>query len=154
MTIQASQGNAHSSAVEQVKFLKRGFFQRVWGKCATSEPRDPNCWNHSSGQIFIDLSRAPELAKPSGAVRLEGKSLPFRVLIVRSEGNDFRAFVNSCTHGGRRLDPVPETTTVQCCSVGKSTFDSEGKVVYGPAKQVLKRLTVEVEPEKLIISLV
>lgn len=136
-----------------VKFLKRRLFQRALGRCATPEPSDPNCWELVDDQLRIDLKRAPELSTSGGAVRLEGRSLPFRVLIVLSEPGEFRAYVNSCTHGARRLDPVPGTDTVQCCSVGKATFNANGEVIYGPGKSDLKRLALEMEKDRLVVSL-
>lgn len=155
MAMQSSQGDAPTaSAPGQVKFLKRGLFQRLRGKCATSEPYDPDAWTYSSGRILLDLNRTPELWKLGGAIRLEGKGLPHRVLIVRSQENEFHAFLNSCTHFGRRLDPVPDTDTVQCCSMGKSTFDLAGRKIFGPAKQALVRFAIETESAKLVISLV
>lgn len=144
---------ATAFAQDKVRFLERGFFQRLRGECATREPKDNNCWSYSNGRVTIETGRAPELSKPGGAIRLEGKGIPSRVLVVRGDDNHFHAFPNLCTHMGRRLDPVPDTHTVQCCSVGKSTYDYAGHVLYGPAKQPLKRFAVEAENEKLIVSL-
>jgi nitrite reductase/ring-hydroxylating ferredoxin subunit len=152
MNTSASQSGAPAGQVT-VKFLKRRLFQRAFGRCATPEPSDRNCWELVNDQLRIDLKRAPELSTPGGAVRLEGRSLPFRVLIVFSEPGEFRACVNSCTHGGRRLDPVPGTETVQCCSVGKTTFNAKGEVIYGPGKSDLKRLPLEMENDRLVVSL-
>lgn len=140
-------------AQDTVKFLERGFLQRLRGECATQEPKDSNCWTYAGSQVTIEISRAPELSKAGGAIRLEGKGIPNRVLVVHGDDNQFHAFANACTHAGRRLDPVPDTRTVQCCSVGKSTFDYAGKVLYGPAKQPLKHFAVAVENERLVVSL-
>jgi len=106
-----------------IKFLDRSFFQRIFGTPATSKPLDPQCWSFSEGKILIDLNRASELKKVGGALRLEGGGLPIRVLVIRGNDGKFHAFHNRCTHiGHRRVDPVPGTGTVQCCSVGKSTY--------------------------------
>jgi nitrite reductase/ring-hydroxylating ferredoxin subunit len=140
-------------ARQQQKFLKRSFFQRIRGACATGEPADPNCWSYANDQVVVELSRAPELFEPDGAIRLEGRGLPKRILLVHGGDNQFHAFANECTHGRRRLDPVPGADTVQCCSVGKSTFDYDGRVLYGPAKEPLKEFELEVEPGKLTVSL-
>ena len=117
-----------------IKFLKRNVFKRVLGIPATSKPEDPDCWNYADGKLTVDLKKAPELETPGGAIRLEGRNLPERILVVFGDDETFRVFRNRCTHvGHRRLDPVPETGTVQCCSVNKSTYDFEGTKVYGPA---------------------
>ena len=106
-----------------IKFLKRNFFLRIFGICATREPSDTECWRFADNVITVELSRAPELAEPGGAIRLEGKNLPERILVVHGEDGEYHAFLNKCVHGKRRLDPVPGTYTVQCCSVGKSNWE-------------------------------
>lgn len=98
-----------------IKFLNRGFFQRIFGLPATPKPIDPHCWSFSDGRIMIDLKRATELKKPGSALRLEGDGLLMRVLVIRGDDGKFHAFHNRCTHiGHRRLDPVPGTGAVQC----------------------------------------
>ena len=115
--------------------LKRGIFQRLFGICATPKPADEGCWTYCDGRVVIDLERTPELSEPLGALRLEKGGLPHRVLVVHGQDGTFHAFENRCRHVGRRLDPVPETDTVQCCSVSKSTYDYTGNVVSGPVKK-------------------
>lgn len=137
-----------------IKFLNRSFFQRIFGTPATSKPLDPQCWSFSDGKILIDLKLATELKKPGGALRLEGGELPRRVLVIRGDDGKFHAFHNRCTHiGHRRLDPVPGTATVQCCSVGKSTYTYDGKKVYGPPTGAIKTFKVDAQGDRLTVSL-
>ena len=84
---------------------------------------------------------------------MEGKNLPERVLIVHGDDDKFYAIRNRCQHMGRRLDPVPGTSTVQCCSVSKTTYAYDGKVLYGPAKEPVKTFELQVNNGKLIITL-
>jgi len=136
-----------------VKTLKRGIFQRIFGICATKPPADDGCWSVSGGKIAIDLDRAAELSGTGGAIRLEGKALPEKVLVVHGDDGAYHAFHNKCQHMGRRLDPVPEAGTVQCCSVNKTTYEYDGKPVFGPAKGPLKTYPVAVEENRLIVTL-
>ena len=137
-----------------IKFLKRSFFQRLLGVSATAKPETDDCWIYADGKLTIDLGKAVELKSPGGAIRLEGKNLPERVLIVYGEDGEYRAFHNRCTHlGHRRLDPVPGTDTVQCCSINKSTYDSGGNKIFGPAPHRIKRFPVENHQEELIIKI-
>jgi nitrite reductase/ring-hydroxylating ferredoxin subunit len=137
-----------------IKFLNRNIFQRIFGLPATSKPLDPQCWTFSDGKIMIDFKRAPELEKVGGALRLEGDGLPRRVLVVNADDGKFYAFHNRCTHiGHRRLDPVPGTGTVQCCSVNKSTYTYDGSKIYGPPTGPIKTFKVEVAGERLIVFL-
>jgi nitrite reductase/ring-hydroxylating ferredoxin subunit len=137
-----------------IKFLNRNFFQRIFGVPATSKPLDSQCWRFDGGMILIDLKRATELKMPGGALRLDNGGLPLRVMVIRGDDGKFHAFHNRCTHiGHRRLDPVPGTGTVQCCSVGKSTYTYDGKKIYGPPTGPIKTFKVEVEGDRLIVFL-
>lgn len=131
-----------------------GIFRRLLGICQTRPPADAGCWAVADGRIEILLDRAPELSRPGGAIRLEGPSLPQRVLVLHGEDGRFHAFPNRCTHlGHRRLDPLAGQTKIRCCSVGRSVFDYEGRNVSGPAPRPLEPLPVQVEGGKLVISL-
>jgi nitrite reductase/ring-hydroxylating ferredoxin subunit len=130
-----------------------GFLKRVLGICRTKPPADPGCWTPGDGKIEVDLARATELGAPGGAMRLEGSGLPARVLVLKAEDGAFHAFVNKCSHAGRRLDPLPGEALVECCSVGKSRYDYAGERVSGSAKKAIKPLWVEAQEGKLVISL-
>ena len=137
-----------------IKFLKRNFFQRLLGISATAKPEIADCWTYANGKLTIDLSKTSELKAPGGAVRFEGNNLPLRILVVCGEDGEYLAYHNRCTHiGHRRLDPVPGTGTVQCCSVNKSTYDTDGNNIFGPAPQPITRYTVEKAQDKLIVSI-
>ena len=104
------------------------------------------------GKLTIDLSEASELKTPDVAIRFEGKNLPKRVLVVCGEDGEYRAFHNRCAHlGHRRLNPIPGTDTVQCCSVNKSTYDSSGNKIFGPTPHPITRYPVEKVQEKLMV---
>ena len=146
--------NQRRGETMEIKFLERSFFQRLLGKPATPEPKNPNCWRYSDGKLSIDLKNAPELGKPGGALRFEGGDLPMRVLVFLGQDGKYRAFRNRCTHmGHRRLDPVPGTNTVQCCSINKSTYDYEGKKVYGPAPEPIMNYSTTLEGDRLIVAI-
>ncbi|MFO7971628.1 MAG: Rieske 2Fe-2S domain-containing protein [Desulfobacterales bacterium] len=91
----------------------------------------------------IDLSKVPELNEKDVAIRLEGKGLPNRLLVVHGSDDKFHVFENKCTHFGRRLDPLPGQSLIECCSVGKSSFDYTGDNVSGSAKEPIKSYPVE-----------
>ena len=134
------------------KSVKRSFIQRLLGQSATQKPGVDNCWHYEDGKLTIDLDKTPELRLPGGAIRIEEKNLPIRIIVVLSEDGEYRAYHNRCTHiGHRRLDPVPGTNTVQCCSVNKSTFDTGGEKICGPAPHPIKSYPVDRDQEKLII---
>ena len=130
-----------------------GFFKRLFGICSTRPPADAGCWSNQVNHVVIDAARAPELGSPGGAVRLEGQGLSQRILVIRGDDGKAHAFVNTCTHRGRRIDPLPGTSAVRCCSVGKATFTFDGKIVSGPAKGPLTVLAVREEAGRIIVLL-
>ena len=131
--------------VDHKKDVKRNFFQRLFGKPATKPPQDNDCWSFSDGVLLIELEKAPELSEPGGALRLEADELPNKVLVIHGDDGQYHAFKNVCTHGKRCLDPVPGGGTVQCCSVGKSTYDYNGNVLRGSAKENIVVYPVKVD---------
>ena len=133
--------------------LKRNIFQRLLGIPATRPPQDAGCWSRSGDRLTIELQRAPELDDPGGAIRLEATDLPERVLVFRGSDDAFHAICNRCTHGRRRVDLVPDDETLQCCSIGRSTFDYEGHSLAGPGRDPLTIFPVHTEDGKLIVEL-
>ncbi len=130
-----------------------GIFKRLFGICDTQVPTNEGCWRYEDGAITVDLQRVPELASNGGAIRLEGKNAPVRVLLLRGEDNELHAFKNRCTHGGRRLDPLSGEGNVQCCSVGKSTFNYSGQLQGGSAKNDITVYSVEVQDNTAVIHI-
>jgi len=140
--------------MKKIKFLNRSIFQRLFGTPATSKPQAPDCWTYADGKLTINLKKALELKKPGGALRFEGGDLPERVLVVFGADKKYRAFKNRCTHiGHRRLDPVPGTNTVQCCSVNKSTYGIDGKKIYGPAPKPITPYPTAVKGDRLVVTI-
>ncbi len=128
-------------------------FKRIFGICETKLPKDMECWKYSDGKVELELVRLSELSTPGGAIRLEGKELPEKVLLIHGSDGNFYAFQNKCTHAGRRIDPLADSANIRCCSISKMTFDYEGKAVSGPVKKSLKTFQVKNEDGKLIILL-
>ena len=126
--------------------------KRIFGICETTPPADAGCWEYADGKILLKLDRTPELAPAGGGVRLEGKGLPVRVLVVHGRDGRFHAFANRCTHMGRRIDPLPGSDRVECCSVSKSTFTYDGEPVGGAARKPLEVFAVSVSGDALTIA--
>jgi len=114
-----------------------GWIKKILGICNTPLPGDGTSWAYSDGKIEINLAQVPELSARGTAVRLEGRGLPARVLVVHGTDGGFYAFKNRCTHMGRRIDPASPSAAVRCCSISGSTYDYTGNVMSGPAKEGL-----------------
>ena len=121
-----------------------GWIKRIFGISDTPLPQDEGSWTWSeNGEVMVDLDRTLELARPGSAVRLEGRELPERILVVNDEDGNYHAYGNRCTHFGRRIDLLKDGGGLMCCSVNKSRFNFEGEVVNGPAKGPIRILPVE-----------
>ncbi len=72
-----------------------GLLERVLEISKTKSPGDLGCWKYSKGKVEIEWARAPELRKPCGAIRLEGRGLPERVLVIYGMDGQYHAFRNS-----------------------------------------------------------
>jgi nitrite reductase/ring-hydroxylating ferredoxin subunit len=127
--------------------------KRLFGICETPLPGDPQSWSVQAGTVQIDLSRTPELKTPGNGVRLEGRGLDPRLLVLHGDDGQYHAFANRCTHMGRRIDTIAGSNTIACCSVSKSTFTYDGQPVGGAAKKPLKTYALAQEGEVLTIKL-
>jgi len=135
------------------KDVKRNLFQRILGIPATALLEDKSAWSFSGNTIVVHLERVPALHERGGGIRLEDDGLPERVLVIHGNDGAYHAFRNRCGHGGRRLDPVPDDETIQCCSVGKTTCGYSGEVLSGSSKKPTHAYRVDAEPGKLTIHL-
>lgn len=129
------------------------FLKRIFGISETQLPSDNTCWEYAKHEIRLDLNRAPELDRPGSAMRLEGKGLPVRTLVVHGQDGAFHAFANRCTHMGRRIDILSGTDRMECCSVSKSTFNYNGAPMGGAARKHLRVFSVAASGKELKIAL-
>jgi nitrite reductase/ring-hydroxylating ferredoxin subunit len=127
------------------------FWKSVLGICET--PPLTRGWYVESGEAVLDLDAAPALRRPGGAARLEGTPLPDRLLVVHGTDGRFHAYVNRCTHMGRRIDPAEAGGELRCCSVSHSRFGYDGQPAAGPAKKSLTVLPVRSDGDRLRLTL-
>ena len=118
-----------------------------------AKPLIRDLWSLEGNEARVKLSEMAEPIPKGGAVYLQGQGLDKPVLLLRTEDDRYLAFANCCTHGGRKLDPVPGQSVVRCCSGGHSTFDYEGTRLSGPAKEPLTCYAVEQSDGDLVITL-
>ena len=129
-----------------------GLIKSILGICET-KPLNPDLWSVEDGKVRVKLSDAPELSQKGGAVYLKGQGLEKPILVFKGEDDQYLAFINSCPHGKRKVDPVPGEPTLRCCSVGHSKFDYEGNKLSGPGKGSLTRYQVDVSEGALVVTL-
>lgn len=127
----------------------RSIIQRIFGIPATGIAA-PGSWSFDGKSLKIDRGKIPEISSPGTGIRIEGKELPDRFLLVHGSDGEFHAFSNRCRHGGRRLDPHGDG--LRCCSVGKATYDIKGSAISGPAKKNLKKYSTKTKDNYIIIE--
>jgi nitrite reductase/ring-hydroxylating ferredoxin subunit len=129
------------------------FLKRLFGICETPLPGDPQAWSVQNGSVRIALARMPELKTSGSGVRLEGKGIDPRLLVFHGDDGQYHAIDNRCTHMGRRIDTIPDSHTIECCSVSRSKFAYDGRPVGGAAKKPVKVFPVTLDGETLTIRL-
>ena len=116
-------------------------------------PAVPCGWIFDDGMIVVDLASVPELSRGNKTARLEAKTLHECVLIIQGDDVQYYDIQNRCTHGKRRLDPVQGMQQVQCCSIGKSIYDYNSKIISRSAKNDIRTDPVIADNGKLVITL-
>ena len=103
----------------------------------------------SDGYLYLDLSRAPELAEVGGAVTVTSRNAP--AVIVINSGAGLVGLASSCTHAGC---PVGFSHGAVICPCHESAFDLTGKPTHPPATKALRRFPIDASPAQLSISLI
>jgi cytochrome b6-f complex iron-sulfur subunit len=116
-----------------------GSCSAITGTSSTPEaPIDSYTFNNNA--IMLDLDKASHLAKVGGSVKMK-VSRPnkeeLKVIVIRRSEDEYHAFTDKCTHGGRELEYIHNESKLSCVSFGSSKFNLQGKVLSGPAKDDL-----------------
>lgn len=124
---------------------------RIQGISDTPLLENKAAWTYTEPTLTLELDQIPELAQPGHGIRLEDDSLPDRLLIVYGEDSSYYVYLNKCTHGERRIDPVGGK--LECTSFSKATYDYNGEKLSGPAKGPLTTYEASVVGNQLVITL-
>ncbi len=93
-----------------------------------------------SDEAVLKLDDKSPLSKVGGFDTIETSA--GKVVVVRTGETDFKAFSAVCTHKGGPIK-YDEKTQQLFCPWHNSRFDTDGKVVKGPAKQPLATYMTE-----------
>lgn len=118
---------------------KTNAMKRLFARSMTPEPRDEGCWTYENQTLTVWLDRAQELKPKGGALRLDDKALPDRILVVHGIDENYYVYANHCACGGFRIDPVPGEEKIRCCTLMKATYTYAGDAL---SDHVDKGLTV------------
>lgn len=95
-----------------------------------------------SDEVRLALADYPELQRAGGVVPVQPDSGGKPVLVMRGEGDEFRAVLLKCTHMGCTVGWNEAERTMDCPCHG-SRFDERAQVIKGPAKKELTSYPVE-----------
>ncbi len=90
--------------------------------------------------LRVELAQVPALSAPNGFLLVTAAPA---TVIVRVAANDFRAFTAVCTHAGCLVSEFAAGRIT--CRCHGSQFDTQGRVVNGPAAQGLRSYPVSLD---------
>jgi len=100
--------------------------------------------------LIIDLSKHPNLKEAGGSETFHaGKK---KIIVLHPDEKNYKAFENKCTHMGGRVSYRPKDGFMQCALHG-SRFDTEGRVVRGPAQKPLTEFRTSLDKDQLTVYL-
>jgi Rieske Fe-S protein len=100
--------------------------------------------------VELEIDKVAELGTPGGMVAIEPKGMK-PVLVMRLEGQQFRALSMKCTHVGCTVRWDNEEQQLRCPCHG-SRFKDDGSVAKGPAKKPLAQYPTQLLGTKLQIN--
>ncbi len=112
-------------------------------------------YGREGDKVIVSLSATNLLREVGAAVRLRlghDKDSEQRIIVVRSNVDAYRAFVDHCTHNGKELYYLHEENVLRCYS-GRSYFDLEGQVIKGPAEIALHPFQTHRAEDELVIEI-
>ena len=107
--------------------------------------------NIYSTSVLNNLITVPvKLFENSNLQIVRPKELLYDIAINKNAENNFSAMLLQCTHQDNQLTVYPNGYQ---CSLHGSQFNTEGKVVKGPASKPLKNLSIIQEGTNLLIHI-
>mgnify|MGYP005989182507 CR=1 FL=1 len=104
--------------------------------------------------LIVDLADFIQVKKGKNSYRkyliVQNKAMNFPICLYRNGEKDYKALHLSCTHQGVELQVFGEQLV---CPAHGSEFNKEGKVVTGPAFTDLRSFPVQVQENKIQITL-
>lgn len=98
-----------------------------------------------AGLLHLALEDHPPLASVGGAVLLELGILEPPLLLIRESADQIRALDATCTHAGCTVGLYNSAAGHVQCPCHGSRFDSQGRVLRGPAEEPLAAFEATLE---------
>ena len=101
-------------------------------------------------KLEIDLNNHPKLKEVGGSETFQADKK--KIIVLHPDERSYKAFQNKCTHMGGQVSYRPKDGFMQCALHG-SRFDTEGRVVKGPAAKPLTELRTSLDKDQLTVYL-
>jgi Rieske Fe-S protein len=98
----------------------------------------------------IDLNKHPNLKEVGGSEKFQADKK--KIIVIHSDEKSYKAFENKCTHQGGQVAYRHQDGFMEC-TVHGSRFDTEGRVVKGPAEKPLTELRTSLDKDQLTVYL-
>ncbi len=142
--------------MERRKFIKTGCSFCLLGAAGMLLPMLESCGTVQKTAVFKTEAKNNKIDVPlslfeTGKIHfVRAKGQMYDIAVQQHEDKTYSAILMRCTHMDNQLTASGNGYR---CSLHGSEFDSEGNVKKGPAEQALKKYTVTVEKENLVITL-
>ncbi len=126
-------------------------------KGASSVPAAPfESFSITDSKVILKLSKIESLKKVGQAVKFivrDQQDAELKIIVIHSEESRYKAFLDSCTHGGRELNYEHDEKKFICSSFGHSQFDLDGTRLKGPAEKPLTEFVCGLENDVIFIQI-
>jgi len=100
--------------------------------CCTLPEAAAGAVQAGSGEVILDLDRAPALHRTGGALKVVDSARKLRILVARPAKDKYVALDQTCTHGGGALTYVHRHKHLYCTCWGHARFALDGSVLRWP----------------------
>jgi nitrite reductase/ring-hydroxylating ferredoxin subunit len=149
------------------KFLRTGSALVVCSCCGSTVLNGCKAISGNSDTIFapeqsfsvkgnilrLKLDKIPALKEAGSSVQLDVADNGKNLIIIHESDNEYKAFEDKCTHGGRELEYKTDEKVLRCVSFGHSEFDIEGRVTKGPAEADILTFPTTLDNNELFIDI-
>lgn len=135
----------------------------IAGSCSTisgisnTPSLSPDCFDVINNKLYVYKSKVCNILAINGAVKLSyinpEKLLRVKVILVRTNNNNYFAFENRCTQCNKELEYNIKSNSLNCIGIGHSRYELNGEVLKGPAKERLKTFLCSYDEENIILDL-
>lgn len=127
--------------------LGTGFVASGLSACATAANFRTRL---AENRVVLPRAELDEKLRADDVVLVTAEGLPESIILIRVDGDAYRALGSRCTHLGCEVRPGKHALSCPCHG---SVFDLEGKAIRGPAESPLSRYAVDKEGTDLVILL-